>query len=62
VLGRDGPDTLDEEDLARNNFGGAIEILERLESRLKLASALGLPGNDEDLARAKDLFEACGAI
>ena len=41
--------------------GLAIETFEKLESRLELARALVVRGNDEDLGRARELFEGCGA-
>ena len=50
-----------DEEAARKDLDAAIEIFERLESRLELARALVLRGDDEDLARARDLFGACGA-
>jgi len=46
---------------ARRDFDAAIEIFERLESRLELARTLVLRGDDENLIRARDLFQACGA-
>jgi len=46
---------------ARKDLDAAIEIFERLESRLELARALVVRGEDEDLERARDLFDACGA-
>jgi hypothetical protein len=50
-----------DEEAARKDLDAAIEIFERLESRLELARALVLRGEDDDLTRARDLFEACGA-
>ena len=50
-----------DEEAARKDLGAAIEIFERLESRLELARTLVLRSEDEDLVRARDLFEACGA-
>ena len=49
------------EEAARRDLDAAIEILERLESRLELARTLVVRGGDKDLERARDLFEACGA-
>jgi len=50
-----------DEEAARKDFNAAIEIFEKLESRLELGRALVLRGEDEDLRRARDLFQACGA-
>ena len=50
-----------DEDAARKDLGAAIEIFERLESRLELGRALVVRGGDEDLPRARNLFSACGA-
>jgi tetratricopeptide (TPR) repeat protein len=46
---------------ARTDIDAAIGIFEKLESRLELARALVVRGDDEDLDRARDLFEVCGA-
>jgi len=46
---------------ARKDFDAAIEIFERLESRIELGRTLVLRGEDEDLVRAGELFQACGA-
>jgi len=46
---------------ARKDLDAAIEIFERLESRLELGRALVVRGGDEDLVRSRELFEACGA-
>jgi hypothetical protein len=46
---------------ARKDIDAAIEIFEKLESRLELARALMLRGDEDDLTRAHDLFESCGA-
>jgi hypothetical protein len=50
-----------DEEAARKDLDAAIEIFERLESRLELGRALVVRGGDEDLVRARELFEACGA-
>ena len=50
-----------DDDAARKDLDTAIEIFEKLESRLELGRALVLRGGDSDLARARELFEACGA-
>ena len=50
-----------DKDAARKDLDTAIEIFERLESRLELGRALVLRGDDEDLTRARDLFQSCGA-
>jgi predicted negative regulator of RcsB-dependent stress response len=50
-----------DEEAARKDFDEAIAIFEKLESRLELARTLVLRGEDEDLSRARDLFQACGA-
>jgi len=50
-----------DEESARKDFGTAIEIFEKLESRLELGRALVLRGGDNDLERARDLLETCGA-
>jgi hypothetical protein len=49
------------EEAVQKDLDKAIEIFERLESRLELARALVVRGDDEDLIRAHDLFESCGA-
>ena len=48
-------------DVARKDLDAAIEIFERLESRLELGRAFVLRGDDEDPTRARDLFQSCGA-
>jgi hypothetical protein len=50
-----------DEEAARKDLDAAIEIFERLESRLELARSLVVRHKDEDVARARELFEACGA-
>jgi tetratricopeptide (TPR) repeat protein len=50
-----------DKDAARQDFGAAIEIFEELGSRLELGRTLVLRGEVEDLVRARELFEACGA-
>ena len=50
-----------DEEAAGKDLGAAIEIFERLESRLELARALVARNADGDLDRARKLFEACGA-
>ncbi len=50
-----------DEGAARQDFGAAIAIFEDLGSRLELGRTLVLRGEDEDLVRARELFEACGA-
>ena len=45
----------------RQDFDAAIEIFEGLESWDGWRRTLVLRGEDEDLQRARDLFEACGA-
>jgi tetratricopeptide (TPR) repeat protein len=50
-----------DEKAARKDVDAAIEIFERLESRIELARALVIRGADDDLSRARELFEACGA-
>ncbi|MCW8985333.1 MAG: hypothetical protein OQK55_08320, partial [Thermoanaerobaculales bacterium] len=51
-----------DEEAARTDLDAAIEIFERLESRLELGRALLLRGVDGDLERARELFETCGAL
>jgi tetratricopeptide (TPR) repeat protein len=56
-----------DDDAARRDVDAAIEIFEELGSRLELARALvvraGLPDEpDTDMRRARELFEACGAV
>ncbi len=50
-----------DDEAARRDLDSAIEIFEKLESRLELARALVLRGEEDDLTRARDLFESCGA-
>ena len=50
-----------DEEAARKDLDAAIEIFERLESRLELGRALAVRGKDENLTRARDLFQSCGA-
>jgi len=50
-----------DEEAARQDFDAAIAIFEELGSRLELARTLVLRGEDDDLVRARELFEACGA-
>jgi hypothetical protein len=50
-----------DEEAARTDLDAAVEIFEKLESRLELGRALVLCGEDEDLARARELFQSCGA-
>jgi len=50
-----------EEKEARQDLGAAIAIFEALGSRLELGRTLVLRGEDEDLVRAREVFEACGA-
>jgi hypothetical protein len=50
-----------DEEAARTGLDAAIEIFEKLESRLELARALVVRGDSDDLTRAHDLFESCGA-
>jgi ATP/maltotriose-dependent transcriptional regulator MalT len=47
---------------AHEDLDVAIEIFEKLESRVELARALVIRGDDEDLVRARELFETCGAV
>ena len=51
-----------DDEAARKDLDAAIEIFERLERRLELGKALVLRGADGDLARARELFETCGAL
>jgi len=51
----------DDEEVARADLDAAIAIFEELGSRLELGRTLVLRGEDEDLVRARELFEACGA-
>ena len=46
---------------ARKDLDAAIEIFEKLESRVELARVLEVRGGEEDLGRAHDLFQTCGA-
>jgi hypothetical protein len=50
-----------DEEVTRKNLDAAIEIFERLESRLELGRALMVRGDDEDFDRARELFQTCGA-
>jgi hypothetical protein len=50
-----------DEAAAHKDVDAAIEIFEKLESRMELARALVVRGDDKDLTRASDLFESCGA-
>ncbi|MEJ2581895.1 MAG: hypothetical protein P8127_09740, partial [Acidobacteriota bacterium] len=50
-----------DDDDARADLDAATEIFEKLASRLELARALVLRGEDQDLDRARELFEGCGA-
>jgi len=50
-----------DEGAARQDFGAAVAIFEELGSRLELGRTLVLRGEDEDLVRARELFESCGA-
>jgi len=52
---------------ARMDFDAAIAIFERLESRLELGRALVVRAGvgedpDEDIRKARKLFEACAAV
>jgi hypothetical protein len=50
-----------DEKASRTDLDAAIEIFEKLESRLELARALVVRNADGDLERARELFQACGA-
>ena len=50
-----------DEEAARKDIDAAIGIFEKLESRLELARTLVVRGEDEDLDRARNLFQSCGA-
>jgi tetratricopeptide (TPR) repeat protein len=50
-----------DDEAALDDLGVAIEIFEKLGSRIELGRTLVLRGNDGDLPRARELFEACGA-
>ncbi len=50
-----------DDESVRKDFDAAIEIFESLGSRLELGRTLVLRGEDEDLTRARDLFQSCGA-
>jgi hypothetical protein len=50
-----------DEEVARKDLDAAIVIFERLESHLKLGRTLVFRGDDDDLARARELFQSCGA-
>ena len=52
----------DDDEAARTDLGAATEIFEKLESRVELGRTLVLRGEDGDLERARELFEACGAM
>jgi len=56
-----GTDVGVDKEAARNDLDTAIEIFEKLETRLELGRALILRGEEEDLVRARDIFESCGA-
>jgi len=43
------------------DFGAAIAIFEDLGSQIELGRTLVLRGGDDDLARARELFQGCGA-
>ena len=56
-----------DEEAARKDLDAAIEIFENLESRLELARALVVragvgESSDEDIQKARELFEACGVV
>ena len=64
---RPAPRRPGDEEAARKDFDAAIEIFEKLESRLELARALMVRAGvvsepDEDIRKARELFEACGAV
>ena len=48
-------------DAAGQDLDAAVAIFERIESRLELGRTLVLRGSAEDLDRAHELFERCGA-
>ena len=50
-----------DDEVARKDLDAAIEIFEKLESRLELGRALVERGEGDDLTRARELFQACGA-
>ena len=50
-----------DEKAAREEFATAIAIFDDLASRLDLRRALAVRGGDDNLTRARDLFQACGA-
>ena len=50
-----------DEEAARKDFDATIEIFEKFESRLELGRTLVLRAGDEDLLRARELFQSCGA-
>jgi hypothetical protein len=51
-----------DEEAARRDLDAAIEIFERLESRLELGRALVVRGEDEDIEEAREMFEGCGVV
>ena len=51
-----------DEEAVRKDFHTAIEIFEKLESRLELGRALVVRGGVEDIRKARELFEACGVV
>jgi hypothetical protein len=50
-----------DEEAARKDLDQAIEIFEELGSWIELGRTLVLRGGDNDLARARELFQTCGA-
>jgi ATP/maltotriose-dependent transcriptional regulator MalT len=53
---------LGDHDAARADLDAAIAIFDELGSRIDLGRSLVLRGADEDLERARELFESCGAL
>jgi len=49
-----------DDEAARKDLDAAIEIFEKLESRLELGRALVVRGEGDDLTRARERFESCG--
>jgi tetratricopeptide (TPR) repeat protein len=49
-------------DAAGQDLDAAVAIFERIESRLELGRTLVLRGSVEDIERARELFERCGAV